>query len=175
MKNVEMSDSHLLSYYAKGDEQAFSMLLNRHKGRVYTTIYLIVKDSYLAEDILQEVFIKAITMIKSGRYNEEGKFLPWILRIAHNMAIDQFRKTKRSPLIVTEDGSNIFNTLSFSETSAEDIQIKQDIGNYISIYHPLGVPLPFGVLVTCLAVGWRGLSLNLKYTLNYVNLSGYGK
>jgi RNA polymerase sigma factor (sigma-70 family) len=65
-------------------------------------------------------------MIKSGRYKDEGKFLPWILRIAHNMSIDQFRKTKRSPLIVTEDGSNIFNTLAFSETSAEDIQIKQD-------------------------------------------------
>jgi RNA polymerase sigma-70 factor (ECF subfamily) len=126
MKNVEMSDSHLLSHYAKGDEQAFSMLLNRHKDKVYTTIYLIVKDSYLAEDILQEVFIKVITMIKSGRYNDEGKFLPWILRIAHNMAIDQFRKTKRSPLIVTEDGSNIFNTLAFSETSVEEIQIKQD-------------------------------------------------
>ena len=129
-----MSDSHLLSHYAKGDELAFSMLLKRHKDRVYTTIYLIVKDSYLAEDILQEVFIKAIAMIRSGRYNEEGKFLPWILRIAHNMAIDQFRKTKRSPLIVTEDGNNIFNMMSFSETSAEDIQIEKDTHELLKTY-----------------------------------------
>ena len=73
-------------------------------------------------------------MIKSGRYNDEGKFLPWILRIAHNMAIDQFRKTKRSPLIVTEDGSNIFNTLAFSETSVEEIQIKQDTYELLKVH-----------------------------------------
>tara|TARA_B100001113_G_C20947649_1_gene551662 strand:+ start:138 stop:737 length:600 start_codon:yes stop_codon:yes gene_type:complete len=139
MKNVEMSDSHLLLHYAKGDDQAFNLLLNRHKKRVFTTIYLIVKDSYLAEDILQEVFIKAITMIKSGRYNDEGKFLPWILRIAHNMAIDQFRKNKRSPLIVTEDGSDVFNTLAFSETSTEDTQIKQDTHELLKI-HIEGLP-----------------------------------
>lgn len=134
-----MSDSHLLFHYAKGDDQAFNLLLNRHKKRVFTTIYLIVKDSYLAEDILQEVFIKAITMIKSGRYNDEGKFLPWILRIAHNMAIDQFRKNKRSPLIVTEDGSDVFNTLAFSETSTEDTQIKQDTHELLKI-HIEGLP-----------------------------------
>ena len=134
-----MSDSHLLSHYAKGDDQAFSLLLNRHKDRVYTTIYLIVKDSYLAEDILQEVFIKAVTMIKSGRYNDEGKFLPWILRIGHNMAIDQFRKNKRSPLIVTEDGGSLFNTLAFSETSTEDIQIEQDTHELLKT-HIEGLP-----------------------------------
>jgi RNA polymerase sigma factor (sigma-70 family) len=133
MKNVKISDRELLLLYKQGDEQAFSMLLERHKDRVYTTVYLIVKDKYLAEDLLQEVFIKAITMIKADRYKDEGKFLSWILRIAHNMAIDQYRKAKRSPIIMMEDGSNIFNTLAFSETSFEDVQIKQDTHDLLQV------------------------------------------
>ena len=80
---------------------------------------------------MQEVFIKAIRTIKSGRYNEEGKFLPWILRIAHNLSIDHFRKEKRYPTIVMEDGSIVFNTLEFSETSIEDEHIKQDTYNLL--------------------------------------------
>jgi RNA polymerase sigma-70 factor (ECF subfamily) len=87
---------------------------------------LIVKDSYIAEDLLQDTFIKAITTIKTNRYNEEGKFLPWIVRIAHNLAIDYFRKEKRYPTVILEDGSNVFNTLNFSEDSAESIQIKME-------------------------------------------------
>ena len=133
MKNVKISDRELLLLYKQGDEQAFSMLLERHKDRVYTTVYLIVKDKYLAEDLLQEVFIKAITMIKADRYKDEGKFLSWILRIAHNMAIDQYRKAKRSPIIMMEDGSNIFNALAFSETSFEDVQIKQDTHDLLKV------------------------------------------
>ena len=133
MKNVKISDRELLLLYKQGDEQAFSMLLERHKDRVYTTVYLIVKDKYLAEDLLQEVFIKAITMIKADRYKDEGKFLSCILRIAHNMAIDQYRKAKRSPIIMMEDGSNIFNTLAFSETSFEDVQIKQDTHDLLKV------------------------------------------
>lgn len=126
MNNSSLSDAQLLSQYKKGNEEAFEELLNRHKDRVFTTIYVIVKDQFLAEDLMQEVFIKAIRTIRSGKYNEEGKFLPWILRIAHNLAIDQFRKEKRYPTIVMEDGSNIFNSLSFSEQSFEDTQIRQD-------------------------------------------------
>ncbi len=131
MENTRLSDSQLLSQYKKGNEEAFSELLERHKDRVFTTIYLIVKDQYLAEDLMQEVFIKAIRTIKSGKYNEEGKFLPWILRIAHNIAIDQFRKNKRYPMIIMEDGSNVFNTLEFSEESVESAQIKQDTYNLL--------------------------------------------
>lgn len=134
MNKMSLSDAELLSQYKNGNEDAFATLLNRHQSRVYTTIYLIVKDQYLAEDLVQEVFIKAIRTIKSGKYNEEGKFLPWILRIAHNMAIDHFRKEKRYPTIVTEDGSNIFNTLDFSEESFEDTQIKQDTYDLLKRY-----------------------------------------
>ncbi len=131
MNNLSLSDSELLSAYVKGNEEAFAELVNRHKDRVFTTILLIVKDRYLAEDLMQEVFIKAIKTLKSGKYNEEGKFLPWILRIAHNLAIDQFRKEKRYPMIVMEDGSSVFNTLEFSEESVEDKQIKQDTQNLL--------------------------------------------
>jgi RNA polymerase sigma-70 factor (ECF subfamily) len=126
MEKVLVDDGTLVSRYIKGDEKAFQSLLQRHKSRVYTTIYLIVKDTYLAEDLLQDTFVKAITTIKSGRYNEEGKFLPWILRIAHNLAIDYFRRDKRYPTIILEDGSNVFNTLDFSEDSAESIQIRNE-------------------------------------------------
>jgi RNA polymerase sigma-70 factor (ECF subfamily) len=126
MKKYSVSDSKLVSLYKKGEEAAFEQLVNRHKARVFTTIYLIVKDECIAEDILQETFIKVVNTIKSGRYNEEGKFLPWVVRIAHNLSIDHFRKNKRYPTIVMEDGTSVFNTLDFSEDSAESLQIRKD-------------------------------------------------
>ncbi|MEM6737289.1 MAG: sigma-70 family RNA polymerase sigma factor [Bacteroidota bacterium] len=134
MNKTELKDSDLLSLYIGGNEEAFEELLKRHKDRVFTTIYLIVKDRYTTEDLMQEVFIKAIRTIKSGRYNEEGKFLPWILRIAHNLSIDYFRKSKRYPVIVMEDGSSVFNSLDFSETTIEDKHIKQDTYNLLKAY-----------------------------------------
>lgn len=102
------------------------MLLLRHKSRIYTAIYLIVKDRYVAEDLLQETFIKAINTIRGNRYNEEGKFLPWISRIAHNLAIDHFRRSKRYPEIVLEEGSRVFDTMQFSEQSYENQQTARD-------------------------------------------------
>lgn len=126
MNRNAVSDKKLVSAYIKGNEEAFELLVERYKNRIFTTINLIVRDTYLAEDLLQETFIKAIRTIKSGRYNEEGKFLPWILRIAHNLAIDHFRKDKRYPTMVLEDGSPVFNTLEFSEDSYESVQIRKD-------------------------------------------------
>ncbi|MDJ1467098.1 RNA polymerase sigma factor [Cytophagaceae bacterium DM2B3-1] len=129
MNQSLLNDSVLVTLYKNGNEKAFELLVKRYKSKVYTAIYLIVKDSYTAEDLLQDTFIKAVTTIKSGRYNEEGKFLPWLLRIAHNLAIDYFRREKRYPTIVMEDGSNVFDTLEFSEDSAESIQIRQETYN----------------------------------------------
>ena len=123
---TQMSDSALVSLYISGNESAFEQLVNRHKNKVFTTIILIVKDTYTAEDLMQDAFIKAIHTMKSGRYNEEGKFSSWICRIAHNLAIDFFRKEKRSPMITLEDGSNVFNTLAFAADSAESLQIQED-------------------------------------------------
>ena len=126
MNIVQLSDSALVSLYISGNENAFELLVNRHKNKVYTTILLIVKDTETAEDLLQDTFIKAIHTMKGGRYNEEGKFSSWICRIAHNLAIDYFRKEKRNPMINIEDNGNIFNTLSFSEESIEALQIKEE-------------------------------------------------
>ena len=126
MKNGWISDSELVSRFKKGNDEAFEGLLNRHKSRLFTAIYLIVKDRYVAEDLLQETFVKAINTIREGRYNEEGKFLPWIGRIAHNMAIDFFRRKKRYPEIVVEDGDFLFNSMEFAEGSAEEKQILED-------------------------------------------------
>lgn len=122
----QVSEAALISAYINGEDRAFETLVKKTKSKVYTTIYLIVKDRYIAEDLLQETYIKAIDVLKSGRYNEEGKFMPWIVRIAHNLAIDYFRKDKRYPTIILEDGSMVFNSFEFSEDSYEDIQLKQD-------------------------------------------------
>jgi len=127
MNRCEISDAELLSLYRNGDEGAFEKLLKRHQARVFTTINIIVKDRYIAEDLLQDTFIKVVNTIKSGRYNEEGKFLPWVLRIAHNLAIDHFRKAKRYPTLVMEDGSRVFNNLHFSEDSVESQHIQKDV------------------------------------------------
>ena len=126
MIKTQVSDAALLSAYIQGEDKAFETLVKRSKSKVYTSIYLIVKDRYIAEDLMQETYIKAIDVIKSGRYNEEGKFLPWVVRIGHNLAIDFFRKDKRYPTIVLEDGSKLFNSFEFAEESSEDIQMKAD-------------------------------------------------
>jgi RNA polymerase sigma factor (sigma-70 family) len=126
MIDSRFSDSKLVSLYQQGNEEAFTVLLHRHKSRIYTAVYMIVKDRYKAEDLLQETFIKAVNTIKGGRYNEEGKFLPWLSRIAHNLAIDSFRRSRRYPEIVLEDGSAVFNSMDFAEDSAESLQIAQD-------------------------------------------------
>jgi len=127
MSTTHFTDSELLRRYREGDEKAFELLIKKHKAKVFTTILMIVKDTYEAEDILQETFIKAIRTVKSGKYTEEGKFLPWVSRIAHNMAIDHFRKKKRYPTsMIDEDHNNILNDISFSESSFEEDKIKEE-------------------------------------------------
>ncbi len=126
MEKVRVNESELVSAYIRGDESAFETLVARYKSKIYTTIYLVVKDQEVAEDLMQDTFIKAIRTLRNGKYNEEGKFLPWILRIAHNLAIDYFRRARRYPSVVFEDGSNVFNSLSFSESSVETRQIKKE-------------------------------------------------
>lgn len=119
-------DAELIAQYRSGSEVAFEQLVAKYQSRVYTTIYLIVKDQAIAEDLLQDVFIKVVQTLSADGYNEEGKFQPWLMRIAHNLAIDHFRRSKRYPTIIMEDGSNIFNTLRFAEETIEDLKIKED-------------------------------------------------
>jgi RNA polymerase sigma factor (sigma-70 family) len=126
MGKIQVNDSELISRYIKGDERAFEGLVLKHKSKVYSTIYLIVKDSDTAQDLVQDAFIKAVDVLRSGRYNEEGKFLPWILRIAHNMAIDHFRRDKRYPNTEFDDAAAAFNSLTFAEDSLETQTVKKE-------------------------------------------------
>lgn len=119
----KMSDQDLIVLYGKGDEDALSELIHRHKEKLFTSIILLVRDQYLAEDIFQETFIKIIDTIRSGKYTEKGKFLPWAVRIAHNLCVDHFRRIKRTPVIRTSDNRDIFNVLSFSDPGAEQLMM----------------------------------------------------
>ena len=120
MKSLSsLTDQQLVHQYVEGNTEALSTLVSRYKDKIYTSIYLLVKDKYLAEDLFQDVFIRIIDTLNGGRYTEEGKFLPWALRIAHNMCVDHFRKVKRSPSIKTSDDRDIFEVLNFNEASPE--------------------------------------------------------
>ncbi len=114
-----LPDQELIRLYKDGNAQALSTLVYRYKDKIYTSIYLLVKDKYLAEDIFQDSFIRVIDTLKSGRYTDEGKFLPWAMRIAHNLCVDHFRKVKRTPVIKTSDDRDIFEALNFSEPGAD--------------------------------------------------------
>ena len=114
-----LADQQLIHLYMEGDADALATIIVRYKDKIYTSIYLLVKDKYLAEDIFQDVFIRVIDTLKGGRYTDEGKFLPWAMRIAHNMCVDHFRKVKRSPTIKTSDDRDIFEVLNFSEPGAD--------------------------------------------------------
>src|SRR6185369_3497113 len=114
-----LTDQQLIHLYMDGDADALATIIVRYKDKIYTSIYLLVKDKYLAEDLFQDVFIRVIDTLKGGRYTDEGKFLPWALRIAHNMCVDHFRKVKRSPSIKTSDDRDIFEVLNFNEASPE--------------------------------------------------------
>lgn len=127
----EFNDCELVAQYRGGSESAFAVLLNRHKDRVFTSIYMIVKDRYVAEDLLQEAFIKAVDTIKNGKYNEEGKFLPWISRIARNLAIDHFRRNKRYPKVIMDQSSPILNSAEYAEESFEQEQIRRENDTYV--------------------------------------------
>ncbi|TAF64276.1 MAG: sigma-70 family RNA polymerase sigma factor [Cytophagales bacterium] len=135
MENYKkIDDSTLVKMYQKGDESAFEQLLQRHKSKAFTAILLIVKDYYTAEDLLQETFIKIIQTIKGGKYNEEGKFQPWVVRIAHNLAIDYFRREKRYPVIMMEDGTSLFNNLKFAEESVESLQVREELHSQLKFF-----------------------------------------
>jgi len=123
MAKNHLDDQELVSQYMNGNEQAFEILLMRHKDRIYRTIYSKVRDEELTEDIFQDTFLKVIRTLKLGNYNEEGKFLPWALRIAQNLIIDHFRKSNRMKMIGEKDSRSedftIFSVLKLREENAE--------------------------------------------------------
>ena len=124
MNLIALNDQDLVIQYLNGNELALETLIRKHKTRIYSSIYLLVKDQYLAEDIFQDTFIKVINTLKSRKYNEEGKFLPWVLRIAHNLVIDHFRREKRAPMITSADGTDVLNLIQSHQESAEDMLLR---------------------------------------------------
>jgi RNA polymerase sigma factor (sigma-70 family) len=127
MRNAELQDQELVSLYIQGNESCLEDLITRHKKRVFSYIMMIVRDRHLAEDVFQDTFIKVIQTLKRGTYNDEGKFLPWVLRIAHNLIIDHFRRVKRMPVVNGGNDFDIFSILTLSQVNAEDKLTKRQI------------------------------------------------
>jgi RNA polymerase sigma factor (sigma-70 family) len=124
-----ISDQELIRQFINGDHSSLEDLVKRHQRKVFSYILLIVKDKHLAEDIFQDTFIKVINTLRAGAYNEEGKFLPWVMRIAHNLIIDFFRKSKRMPFIENSEEYDLFETLKVYEETIEDKLIIAQIHN----------------------------------------------
>lgn len=127
MHKNDVSDSVLVKNYINGKELAIELLIKRHQQRLYSFIYSKIQDRDTTEDIFQDTFIKVIRTLKKGNYNEEGKFLPWVMRIAHNLIIDYFRKSNRMPTFNNTDDFDIFSVLSDGTLNAENQIIKEQI------------------------------------------------
>jgi len=137
MKAQVKTDKELIGRYLKGDHTSLEILINRHQNRIFAYILMIVKNKELADDLFQDTFIKVIKTIRGGSYNEEGKFLQWVMRIAHNLIIDHFRKSNRIPVIdnTSKENYDIFETINMMDESIEDRliteQIHKDVRNLI--------------------------------------------
>ncbi len=114
------SDQELVRQYLEGDHASLEALIRKHQSKIFSYIMLIVKERHLAEDIFQDTFVKVINTLKAGAYNEEGKFLPWVMRIAHNLIIDTFRRAKRMPMVENSEEYDIFETLRLFDQTIED-------------------------------------------------------
>lgn len=126
-----VSDSSLIESFLSGNQKAFEQLVRRHQSRVYSTALLVVRDKYVAEDILQDSFIRFFNVLQSGKYREDGRFLPYILRISHNLAIDYIRNSKRVPTITSSDGEDVFRFLDFKTESALDCMEKEERNGHL--------------------------------------------
>ncbi len=122
-----ISDQELVKNYINGDNHSFEILLNRHKNRVFAFIMSKVKNKDLSEDIFQDTYVKVVNSLQKGKYNEEGKFLPWVMRIAHNLVIDHFRKQKKMQMIRSNNEFDIFDVIKDSKINADEKLIKDQI------------------------------------------------
>lgn len=127
METSAAKDSSLIKDYLNGNEGALETLINRHQQRIFSYILTRIQDKDLANDIFQDTFVKVIRTLKSGKYNEEGKFLQWTMRIAHNLVIDHFRKAKRMPTMSPTDEFNIFDVLNDNSPNVESSMIREQI------------------------------------------------
>ncbi|MEI6050871.1 MAG: sigma-70 family RNA polymerase sigma factor [Bacteroidota bacterium] len=126
--NKLISDYELILRFIKGEQSCFEQIIHRHKNKVFAYISLYIRDQALAEDIFQDTFLKVIQSVKAGKYSDNGKFLSWVMRIAHNLIIDHFRRIKQMNTISNDDyESDIFNSKSFAMDNVEDDMIKRQI------------------------------------------------
>lgn len=129
--NVQVTDQQLIKNYLEGNEKSFEILLNRHRDKIYTSIYLFVKNTDQAQDIFQDVFIKIIDTLRKGKYNHEGKFLQWAMRISYNMCVDQFRRSKRRTKVSATETFDIFDVLESKDENMETTMIKSQMHNRV--------------------------------------------
>ncbi len=127
MANIELSDALLVKDYMTGNEKALETLIKRHQSRIYGFIYSKISDVDISNDIFQDTFIKVIKTLKSNSYNEEGKFLPWVMRIAHNLIIDHFRRNKKMPMFRETEEFSIFSIMSDEELTIENKIIVEQV------------------------------------------------
>jgi len=127
MADVQIQDALLVKKYVAGDETALSTLINRHQSKIYGFIYSKISDRDISDDIFQDTFIKVIKTLKSNSYNEEGKFLPWVMRIAHNLIIDHFRKNKKMPMFRETEEFSIFSIMSDNSMTIENQMISDQV------------------------------------------------
>lgn len=133
MNTKSLSDAQLVSKYISGDENSLSVLINRHQSRLYAFIFSKIQDRDATEDVFQDTFIKVINTLKRGKYNEQGKFLAWVMRISHNLIIDYFRKNKRLPKFKNKGDFDIFSVLSDESPNAENKIVKSQITDHVRI------------------------------------------
>lgn len=127
MDVTKLDDRQLIISYLDGNEKCFETLLNRHRDKIYTSIYLFVRDRDLADDIFQDVFIKIIDTLRKGKYNHEGKFLQWAMRISYNMCVDNFRRSKRRTKVGSTETFDIFDVLESKDDNMETTMIKSQL------------------------------------------------
>ena len=128
-----LSDKELVSKYVKGDIYSFEILLSRHKNRVFAFIMSKIKNKEISDDIFQDTYVKVVNSLQKGKYNEEGKFLPWVMRIAHNLVIDHFRKQKKMQMIRSNNDFDIFDVIKDSKINADEKLIKDQIFNDLNL------------------------------------------
>jgi len=132
--NTNIQEKDLIQSYLSGNEESFEILLKRHQDRVYNYIFMMVKDADLSNDVFQDTFVKVINTLKKGKYNDEGKFLPWVMRIAHNLVIDHFRKSSKMPMVGKKkkhgddnDDFDIFQVIKLVDLNVEDVIVEEQI------------------------------------------------
>ncbi|HNR49354.1 MAG TPA: sigma-70 family RNA polymerase sigma factor [Bacteroidia bacterium] len=127
MQKPVLTDQQLVELYQQGNENCLTILIERHQKRIFSAILFLVNDRETAEDIFQDTFVKVINTLKRGAYNEEGKFLPWVLRIGHNLVIDHFRRNQRMPLVHDKEDYSIIESLKLTDENAQDKMMREQI------------------------------------------------